>query len=284
MKNVASIRDSVAKAYAKAIGKAAPSCCGISACCGTKPRQGEPHATMAGYGQAEVHSHPEAAATSFGCGNPLAFSGVKKGDTVLDLGSGAGFDLLIAGEKVGPKGRVIGIDMTDEMIARARKNITKAGARNIEIRKGIIEEMPVAANSVDWVISNCVINLSPEKDKVFTEIHRVLKPGGRMLVSDIVVSELPPKLRELESLYNSCVAGAISEEEYISGLARAGLVDIKVTERMVYEADQIRPIFAADQAPLSELSAALSPAEAETLINQSAGKVWSAKFSAGKPA
>ena len=286
--SVESIRESVSNAYAKAISKATPSCCGPKrSCCESESSDKETVANLAGYGDTEIGANPEVAASSFGCGNPLAFSEVQKGEIVLDLGSGAGFDLLIANEKVGPGGHVIGIDMTDEMIVRAEKNIKYAGVTNIEVRKGIIEKIPVEDSSVDWVISNCVINLSPEKDKVFKEIHRVLKPGGRMLVSDIVVSELPQEIRDLESLYYSCVAGAISEEDYILGLAQAGLTDIKVLERIVYEANQIRAIFDNEETGMLELLDGRSKKESEKaihdLINKAAGKVWSAKFSARKP-
>ncbi len=158
-------------------------------------------AQFAGYGDDVAGLPADAVVNSFGCGNPLAFSEVKPGEVVVDLGSGAGIDLLIAARKAGPSGLVIGVDMTDEMIARARANAAEAGFANIEVRKGIIEDLPVEAASVDWVISNCVINLSPEKDRVFAEIARVLKPGGRMLVSDIVVQDVPAWVRESMALY-----------------------------------------------------------------------------------
>jgi len=145
----------------------------------------------------------------------------------LDLGSGAGIDALLAARKVGSTGKVIGIDMTDAMITKAKENIALAKVDNVEIRKGIIEEIPVADNSVDWVISNCVINLSPEKQRVFQEIYRVLKPGGTMVVSDIVAEQLPQEIAAHPHLYSSCLAGAISEQAYIAGLQQAGLTDIK---------------------------------------------------------
>jgi SAM-dependent methyltransferase len=239
------------------------------------------------YDKAEIESQPTAAASSFGCGNPLAFSGVREGDTVLDLGSGAGFDLLLASDRVGGKGRVIGVDMTDAMIARAGQNIKAAGVSNVEVRKGLIEDLPVESSSVDWVISNCVINLSPEKSKVFKEIHRVLKPGGRISISDIVAAQLPDEIRNNKGLYNSCVAGAISEEEYLAGLAEAGLCNIQVQERLIFEAAQIKAAFDDEETGLSQLFHELPEPERQEavarLIAQAAGKVWSAKFTAQKP-
>ena len=173
---------------------------------------------------------------SFGCGNPLAFAGVRPGATVLDLGSGAGYDLLAAADATGPSGRVIGIDMTDAMLDAAREHTR--GHDNIELRKGVIENLPVDDASVDWVISNCVINLSPEKDRVFAEIRRVLKPGGRFSISDIVAESMPEHLKRDDKAYAACVSGAIPEADYVDGLRRAGLVDVEVTERVAYDAHQ----------------------------------------------
>jgi ubiquinone/menaquinone biosynthesis C-methylase UbiE len=282
------IRKNVSEAYARAISAATPSCFKTArSCCSPETSTKGSIAEMIKYNKEDIRSHPQAAASSFGCGNPLAFSGVREGDTVLDLGSGAGFDLLLASDRVGIKGRVIGVDMTDEMIARARKNIKAAGATNIEVRKGLIEDLPVESSSVDWLISNCVINLSPEKSKVFKEIHRVLKPGGRMSISDIVAEELPDEIRSNTELYNSCVAGAISEEEYLAGLAEAGLRDVQVQERSVFEAAQIKAAFNDEGTGLSELFHGLTGKERQDaidrLVSQAAGKVWSAKFTAIKP-
>jgi len=208
-------------------------------CCASPVPKGVA-AMLAGYSDRDIAALPsEAVVNSFGCGNPLAFSAVKPGDVVLDLGSGAGIDLLLAAKKVGRKGKVIGVDMTAAMIAKARKNIRAAGLTNVEVRKGIIEELPVEDSSVDWVISNCVINLSPEKPRVFAEIARVLKPGGRMLVSDIVAEDLPASISRHRQLYSSCLAGAISEKDYLAGLRKAGLVELKVKGRLVYDTEQI---------------------------------------------
>lgn len=207
---------------------------------------------------------------------------------VLDLGSGAGFDLLLAAEKVGPNGRVIGVDMTEAMLEAARKNITAAGADNIELRKGIIEDLPVDDSSVDCLISNCVVNLSPEKERVFAEIFRVLKPGGHMMISDIVVQELPDELRKIQPLYNSCIAGAISEEEYISGLRDAGLIETTVVDRLIYKTSQLKGFFDTQEVPdFDLLFVDMNPAERDEKIDQLLslvnGKVWSAYFSARKP-
>ncbi len=247
-------------------------------------------ASLAGYGGAEVADLPgELLASSFGCGNPLAFSEVKSGETVLDLGSGAGLDLIIAARKVGPSGRVIGVDMTDAMLEAARANIAAAGFSNIELRRGIIEALPVADASVDWVISNCVINLSPEKDKVFAEIARVLRPGGRVQVSDIVAENLPQALRENAALVSACVGGAISEADYCAGLRAAGLVDVEVPERLVYEASQLEDMVGdvGEGKPAAGGCGcgcgAPDSGVAKRLAGAVAGKIWSAQFRARKP-
>ena len=282
------IRKNVSEAYARAISAATPSCFKTArSCCSPETSTKGSIAEMIKYNKEDIRSHPQAAASSFGCGNPLAFSGVREGDTVLDLGSGAGFDLLLASDRVGRKGKVIGVDMTDEMIVRARKNIKAAGMTNIEVRKGLIEDLPVESSSVDWVISNCVINLSPEKSKVFKEIYRVLKPGGWMSISDIVAEELPDAILNNKELYNSCIAGAISEEEYLAGLAEAGLSEIQVQERLFFEASQIKAAFDDKETGLAQffhgLTKSAQQEAIDRLISQAAGKVWSAKFTAQKP-
>jgi len=184
---------------------------------------------------------------AFGCGNPAAFSDVKGGEVVLDIGSGAGIDCLIAASRVGPTGRVIGLDMTPAMIAKARENARQAGITNVEFRLGEAEAMPVADGSADWVISNCVINLAPDKKKVFREVARVLRPGGRVAISDIVFAddmpELPASLRNDPELYVACVAGAIPESEYLAAMRDAGLVDVAVTARMVYGEETLGAFF-----------------------------------------
>jgi len=276
------VRKSVSTAYAKAV-----SAQGADSCCCSEPAQKSVVSKLAGYSREELEClPPEAVVNSFGCGHPLAFSAVKEGDVVVDLGSGAGIDILLAAKKVGPTGRAIGVDMTDEMIAKARENIAASGLTNVELRKGVIEDLPVETGTVDWVISNCVINLSPDKPKVFAEIARVLKPGGRMSVADIVVKDLPEWIRQNEALYSSCVAGAISEEEYLDGLRQAGLEQAEVRERIIYDAAQLKALVKSEL-PDNEQSVTCcdGPVSGETIgqIAESlVGKVWSAKFHAQK--
>jgi N-acetylglutamate synthase-like GNAT family acetyltransferase/SAM-dependent methyltransferase len=237
-------------------------------------------AKVAGYGEEELGRLPaDAVQNSFGCGNPLAFAGVRPGQVVLDIGSGAGIDCLIAAEKVSPTGRVIGLDMTPEMIERGRENAREAGATNVEFRFGEAEKMPVEDTSVDWVISNCVINLSPDKPAVFREIARVLKPGGRISISDIVAEDLPAAIRESRDAWTGCLAGAISEVEYVRGLEAAGLRGVRVTSRIVYEAGQLAGLFASSCCGVS----ADAGYDASTLAAAAAGKIWSARFEGIKP-
>lgn len=283
------VRAEVSKTYSRAIAKtqAEGGCCGQTSCCGSKAQTA--NVESIGYTADEVAALPQdAVVSSFGCGNPLAFSGVKPGDTVLDLGSGAGLDLLIARQRVGESGRVIGVDMTDAMIGRARANIASKGYTNVEVRKGIIEQLPVESGTVDWVISNCVINLSPDKPRVFAEIARVLKPGGQMSVSDIVANNLPWWARKSMALYASCIGGAVSEEAYIAGLERAGLVNVRVKERQNFDREQV-DAFVRDMLP-KFMGGPLRPLQGivARLICRYAskitGNVWSAKFVAVKPA
>lgn len=274
------IRKGVSEDYARAVGAG----CGCG--CGAPVQKGVA-AKLAGYTPQELAALPEeAVVNSFGCGNPLAFSAVEEGQVVLDLGSGAGIDLLLAAGRVGPSGRVIGVDMTDEMIAKARENIEASGFSNIEVRKGLIEDLPVESDSVDWVISNCVINLSPEKPRVFAEIARVLKKGGTMVVSDMVAENLPGDILENAALYSSCISGAVSEKEYLAGLAEAGLTDIEVLGRIVFEGSQMEELVGSEL----ELSGGAGSgccgsgrrAPVEGLADKLEGKVWSIKVRARK--
>ncbi len=284
------VRLNVAEAYTRAVQADAPQ----SSCCTNAPVQKGVAVKLAGYTSDELSAlPPDAVVDSFGCGNPLAFSEVKEGDVVLDLGSGAGIDLLIAGKKVGPTGRAIGIDMTDEMIRRANENVAAAGLQNVEVRKGIIEDMPVDTASVDWVISNCVINLSPDKPAVFREIARVLKPGGRMIVSDIVMRDVPDWIRTSAALYSSCVAGAISEQDYVAGLESAGLSDVEVRERIVYDRSQLEGFIRSELPESKEALAccggsgdstdSVSDKTINEITDALLDKVWSAKFAAQRP-
>jgi SAM-dependent methyltransferase len=289
------VRTSVSEAYARAVTEPGEGCCGGG--CGAGETKGA-LAQFVRYEEGELAGLPEeAVANSFGCGNPVAFTGVREGDVVLDLGSGAGMDLLLASRKVGPGGRVIGVDMTDAMIEKARANIAAAGADNVEVRKGYIEALPVESGSVDWVISNCVINLSPEKGKVFTEIARVLKPGGQILISDLVVEDLEEWVRKDPGLYNSCVGGAISEREYLAGLERAGLSEVAVRDRLIYDAARLESFVESEiteapaeagQAPAESAAGCCcgtppSGAGARSLADALSGKVRSVMVYARKP-
>jgi arsenite methyltransferase len=280
------VRKEVEKVYGQSVSKEGGNCCGSleKSYCSTLAI-----AKNIGYSEEDLANLPlDSGITSFGCGNPLAYSKVKEGETVLDLGMGTGLDLLIASRKVGPSGQVIGVDMTEEMIERAKENIKAAGVTNVEVRKGLIEDLPVDSSSVDWVISNCVINLSPEKEKVFSEIARVLKPGGRMIVSDIVAEDLPPWMSENKKLYCSCISGAISEKEYLSGLRRAGLEQVKVNERQIYKSEDIESfIQSPDDFSLLSGGDNIKGLNLEETVSQIAkeldGKVASVKISARRP-
>ena len=182
-----------------------------------------------GYSKGELASVPEGADLNLGCGNPIALASLKEGETVIDLGSGGGLDCFLAAKKVGAKGKVIGIDMTAEMLERARANAKKGGYKNVEFRLGEIENMPVADNTADIIISNCVINLSPDKKRVFSEAFRVLKPKGRLMISDMVLlKDLPDKVKESVLAYVGCVAGADLKEDYLSKIKRAGFGNVEV--------------------------------------------------------
>jgi SAM-dependent methyltransferase len=224
------IKKVVREGYAE-IAKRENSCCGpASSCCGS-PDVTQDISTKIGYSEQELNAVPEGSNLGLGCGNPVALASLKEGDTVLDLGSGAGFDCFLAANKVGRKGKVIGVDMTPEMIDKARENAKKANYENVEFRLGEIENIPAADNSVDVVISNCVINLSPDKKRVFKEAFRVLKPGGRLMVSDIVLmKELPEFIRNSVEAYVGCISGAIMKKEYIGAIREAGFREVKVIE------------------------------------------------------
>jgi SAM-dependent methyltransferase len=210
-------------------------------CCGTSCGCGDP-ITADLYSEGETRGLPgEAVAASLGCGNPTALIELRAGETVLDLGSGGGIDVLLSARRVGPAGKVYGLDMTDEMLALARQNQAAAGAANVEFLKGEIENIPLPDNSVDVIISNCVINLSSDKGRVLREAFRVLRPGGRFAVSDVVVrGEVPEAIRRSVELWVGCVAGALHEDEYRRLLADAGFANIEVEPWRIYDVESAR--------------------------------------------
>src|SRR5437899_690198 len=232
------VQDAVREKYgamAKAVGKTG-GCCGPTACgCGDP-------ITSNLYSDAETDDLPaDAVAVSLGCGNPTALVQLEPGQTVLDLGSGGGIDVLLSARRVGPTGKVYGLDMTDEMLALARENQRKAGATNVEFLKGTIEAIPLPDNTVDVIISNCVINLSTDKDAVLREAFRVLRPGGRFAVSDVIVrGEMPADVRRSLELWVGCVAGALEENEYASKLRAAGFDDVQVEPWRIYDVEAAR--------------------------------------------
>mgnify|MGYP000880609421 FL=1 len=212
--------------------------CGTG-CCGTG-MTAELVSLGLGYSEEDLAQAPEGANLGLGCGNPVALASLREGVVVLDLGSGAGFDAFLAAERVGPAGRVIGVDMTPDMLDKARENARRSGRTNVEFRLGEIEHLPVADTSVDVVISNCVINLSPDKPQVFREAFRALRPGGRLMVSDIVLAApLPAEVRDSALLYNSCVAGALLKTEYLGHIAGAGFTEVTVQGETVFPLEHI---------------------------------------------
>ena len=230
-KNLEQIRQSVRSRYGE-IAKQKTSGCGcspISSCCSGAQGPIEKISQAFGYSQEQLDSVPEGANMGLGCGNPQAIASLKQGETVLDLGSGGGFDCFLAARSVGETGRVIGVDMTADMVSKARQNAEKLGAKNVEFRLGEIEHLPVADVSVDVIISNCVINLSPEKINVFREAFRVLKPGGRLAISDVVALQtLPDEIRNDLSLISGCVGGTEKVEDIAKMLQDAGFKEINI--------------------------------------------------------
>ena len=224
------IRQSVRENYGKIALKKTGGCCGENAACQSlKSFSAEMVSHVLGYSQAEIQAVPEGANLGLGCGNPQAIAELKPGETVLDLGSGGGFDCFLAAKTVGSKGRVIGVDMTPEMISTARQNAAKFDAANVEFRLGEIEHLPVGDNSIDVIISNCVVNLSPEKPAVIKDAYRALKPGGRLAISDIVATQpLPAQVRENLALVSGCVGGAAEIEDLEKMLHDAGFEDIQI--------------------------------------------------------
>lgn len=242
MKDNAEIKDHVRAEYGQAARQAKsgkPSCCGTGSML-----EGDALDPITGnlYQPGETAGLPtDAVRASFGCGNPTALTAIQPGETVLDLGSGGGIDVLLSAKRVGPTGKVYGLDMTAEMLALARENQQKAGVTNVEFLAGDIEDIPLPESSVDLIISNCVINLSPDKDRVLKEAFRVLKPGGRLAVSDIVVrGSMPEEVRHSVELWAGCVAGALEESEYITKLQQAGFEQVSIEPTRIYSAADAR--------------------------------------------
>ena len=271
------IRAKVREGYGK-IAAGDGSCCGpIPNCCGSAPAASELLAQQIGYSPAELAALPDGANMGLSCGNPTALASLRPGEVVLDLGSGGGFDCFLAGPKVGPSGRVIGVDMTPEMIAKARRNTAayreRSGLNNVEFRLGEIEHLPVADNSVDVVISNCVINLSPDKAQVWREIARVLKPGGRVAVSDLaLLRPLPAAIQEMVMAWIGCVAGAVLVEDTERFAREAGLIDIGLESKPEYVASMTSfedPLY---QNIAAALPPGTRPADYITSLNVTASK------------
>ncbi len=258
------IHETVREHYAERI-KSSASCCGTDNCC--SPESNLYPADLLTTVPSDVSS------TSYGCGDPITLASLKPGQTVLDLGSGAGLDCLLAAQKVGPEGHVIGVDMTPEMIERAQANAKRVNATNVEFRQGYLEDLPVESSAVDVIISNCVINLSPDKEKVFNEAFRVLAPGGKLAVSDIVTDgELPELVRNSLSAWAGCVAGAVEAKEYIAMMEAVGFTDIS-----------INPVFFDKQtvdSALNDMKLDVSEYPREAVYKA----VYSAKITAYKPA
>lgn len=231
------VKKAVREGYAK-IAKRGSSCCASTSSCCESADLAQDISKKIGYTEDELEVVPEGANLGLGCGNPVALASLTEGETVLDLGSGAGFDCFLAANKVGENGKVIGVDMTPEMIGKARENASKDDYKNVEFRLGEIENLPVADNFVDIVISNCVINLSPNKERTFSEAFRVLKPGGRLMVSDIVLTkELPDFIRNSVKAYVGCISGAIMRDEYIATIKSTGFQEVKIIDETSFSID-----------------------------------------------
>ena len=269
------IKDIVKEKYGQAAVRAsqgqANGCCGGTASCG--PESWDP-ITSNLYDEQQKSGVPtEAILASLGCGNPTALAQLNPGETVLDLGSGGGIDVLLSAKRVGPAGKVYGLDMTDEMLALARENQRRSGVENVLFLKGEIESMPLRGNSVDVIISNCVINLSGDKDKVLREAFRVLKPGGRFAVSDVVVrGDVPPEVKRSMELWVGCIAGALRDDEYIGKLAKAGFESIDIEPTRVYSIQDARQFLTG------------KGIDADAIAAQVEGKFISAFIRAVKPA
>jgi arsenite methyltransferase len=234
------VKKIVREGYAKIAKNQKPCCVAPTSCASNTSGMSEEISRKIGYSEEEIGSVPEGANLGLGCGNPVALASLKKGQTVLDLGSGGGFDCFLAANRVGKSGKVIGVDMTPEMIDKARENARKGKYTNVEFRLGEIENLPVADCTVDTVISNCVINLSPDKKRVFEEAFRVLKPNGRLIVSDIVLlKKLPEIIRKNVQAYIGCLSGAEMKDKYLQMIRKAGFQEVKIIEENYFPVENM---------------------------------------------
>jgi arsenite methyltransferase len=274
--NDAEIKKVVREGFAS-IARQNRSCCSTeNSCCGSTNTIADISKKI-GYSDEELVAVPEGANLGLGCGNPVALASLQEGEIVLDLGSGAGFDCFLAANKVGDKGRIIGIDMTPEMIAKARENAARGNYKNVEFRLGEIENLPVADNYGDIIISNCVINLAPDKSRVFKEAFRVLKPGGRIMISDIVLLKtLPDIIKESIAAYVSCLSGAALKNDYINTIKNAGFANIEILSENKFPVDCIT------SDPIAKSVAENLNLSPET-INDISSSIISIKVSAIKP-
>ncbi|MCJ7525730.1 MAG: arsenite methyltransferase [Candidatus Aminicenantes bacterium] len=264
------IQKEVKKKYGSIAAGSGSCCCSAKSGCCAAP-SAEKLSASVGYSADDLTVIPEGANLGLGCGNPVALASLRPGETVLDLGSGGGIDCFLAARRVGPEGRVIGVDMTEEMIRLARENAGKSGLNNVEFRLGEIENLPLADGSVDAAISNCVINLSPDKERVFREVYRVLKPGGRLMVSDIVLDgELPERVKNSVAAYTGCIGGALPRQEYLAAMTKAGFSEVEIVAESGVPVDL--------WADLPEEAASLSRQEIKTAL----AAITSIKVSARK--
>jgi SAM-dependent methyltransferase len=274
------IKQAVRKNYADVARQGNSSCCSpksgaSSCCCGSNTSMAENISRGIGYSEEDLKSVPQGSNLGLGCGNPVALASLKEGETVLDLGSGAGFDCFLAAQRVGKTGRVIGVDMTPEMLDRARQNARRDNIDNVEFRLGEIENLPVADNTADIIISNCVINLAPDKKRVFQEAFRVLKPGGRLMVSDIVLLKpLPEAIMDSVSAYVGCIAGAQMKTDYLADIKAAGFKKVKVIDEAFFPVD-----YMANDPTAQAIVKGLS----NNVVQEAIRSVSSIKVSASKP-
>jgi len=270
------IKKEVQKRYGEIARQGSSCCVQTNSCCGTQITVESISKTI-GYSQEEMQSTPEGANLGLGCGNPVALASLREGETVLDLGSGAGFDCFLAANRVGKKGKVVGVDMTPEMIEKAKENAKKGYYGNVEFKHGEIDNLPLEDGSFDVIISNCVINLSPDKNKVFMEAFRILKPGGRLMISDIVLlRDLPESIKNSAEAYTGCIAGALRKDKYIETIKTAGFKKVEVLDE---------EIFSHDLGSVSSVAKAISEESKISLdqLKELAQSVVSIKISAHKP-